>query len=184
MKATLIAASVLIAGLAVQVGAQAADHHAVDAIKEAVAVISPTKAGDGKTAGVITLKQEKGYVQVSGEITGLTPGEHGFHIHMFGDLRSPDGMSLGGHYNPGGHKHGGPHDKDRHIGDLGNVKADDSGVAKVNVKAEGADLHLLLGRSIVVHEKADDLKSQPAGDAGPRIGAGVIGLAEVKAPAK
>jgi Cu-Zn family superoxide dismutase len=51
----------------------------------------------------------------------------------------------------------------------------------VNVKAEKADLHMLLGRSVVVHGKPDDLKSQPSGDAGPRIGVGVIGLAEVKA---
>jgi Cu-Zn family superoxide dismutase len=182
MKASLAAAA-LLAALAGSATLAAADDHG-GGINEAVAVIAPTKAGDGKTAGVIVLKQEKGYVHVTGEISGLSPGKHGFHVHMFGDLRSGDGMSTGGHYNPGGHKHAGPHDKERHVGDLGNVEAGNDGVAKVDVKADGADLHMLLGRAIVVHAKADDLKSQPAGDAGPRIGVGVIGLAEVKEPAK
>lgn len=179
MKCMPLTSAVLLASL---LGAtvQAEDHPKADAIKEAVAVIAPTKASGSSTAGVITLKQEHGYVHVTGEVTGLTPGKHGFHIHMFGDLRSADGMSVGGHYNPGGHKHGGPEDKERHIGDLGNITADDQGVAKVDVKAEKADLHMLVGRSVVVHGKADDLKSQPAGDAGPRVGIGVIGLAEVK----
>ena len=179
MKFTLLATSALLASLLVA-NAQAADDHKAAPIKEAVAVIGPTKASNSQTAGVITLKQEHGYVLVSGEVSGLTPGKHGFHIHMFGDLRSADGMSVGGHYNPEGHDHGGPESKAHHIGDLGNIEADDSGVAKVNVKAEKADLHMLLGRSLVVHAKADDLKTQPAGDSGPRIGIGVIGLAEVK----
>ena len=65
--------------------------------------------------------------------------------------------------------------------DLGNVEANAQGVAKVDVKAKGVDLHHILGRSIVVHADPDDLKSQPAGNAGPRIGVGVIGLAETKA---
>ncbi len=147
----------------------------------AVALLMPMK--DSKVGGTIVLKQEKGYVSVTGEVTGLTPGKHGFHIHMFGDLRSPDGMSAGGHYNPHDKPHGGPEGKERHEGDLGNIDADAQGVAKVNVKAEGAELHHIIGRSVVVHGKADDLKTQPAGDAGPRIAVGVIGLAEVKAPA-
>ena len=142
----------------------------------AVALLMPMK--DSKTGGTITLTQEKGYVLVAGEVTGLTPGKHGFHIHMFGDLRAPDGMSAGGHYNPQNHPHGGPDAKEHHEGDLGNIEANDEGVAKVNVKAMGVDLGKIVGRSIVVHAKADDLKSQPAGDAGPRIAVGVIGLAE------
>jgi superoxide dismutase, Cu-Zn family len=153
------------------------------AINEAVAVLAPTKAAGGNVAGTIVLKQEKGYVMVTGEVTGLKPGSHGFHIHMFGDTRAADGMSLGGHYNPSGHPHGGPESKEHHGGDLGNITADDQGLAKVSVKALGVELHHVVGRSIVVHGDADDLKSQPAGNAGPRIAAGVIGLAEVKAPA-
>ena len=68
---------------------------------------------------------------MTGEVTGLKPGKHGFHIHMFGDLRAADGMSAGGHYNPHGHPHGGPESKEHHEGDLGNIEADAQGVAKV-----------------------------------------------------
>jgi len=64
---------------------------------------------------------------------------------------------------------------------LGNITADANGVAKVDVKLKGVDLHALLGRSLVVHKDPDDLKSQPAGNSGPRIAVGVIGYAEVKA---
>ena len=159
--------------------ARAADEkheHAHEEIKEAVAVLVPMKASG--VGGTIVLKQEKGYVQVTGEVTGLKPGKHGFHIHMFGDLRAPDGMSAGGHYNPHNEPHGGPDSKERHEGDLGNIDANASGVAKVNVKAEHVELHHILGRSVVVHGDVDDLKSQPAGNAGPRIGVGVIGLAD------
>ena len=83
----------------------------------------PKASGDG-VAGTIVLKQEKGYVQVTGEVTGLKPGKHGFHIHMFGDQRAADGMSAGGHYNPHGHPHGGPDSKEHHEGDLGNIEAE------------------------------------------------------------
>jgi Cu-Zn family superoxide dismutase len=188
MKTTLLTFGTMLSALVFAAASRAADdhdhEHKLEPISEAVAVIAPTKASKSEVAGVIVLKQEKGYVQVTGEVSGLTPGEHGFHIHMFGDLRSADGMSLGGHYNPHGHPHGGPESKERHEGDLGNIKADAKGVAKVNVKADHVDLRHVLGRSLVVHGDVDDLKSQPAGNAGPRIGVGVIGMAEVKAPAK
>jgi len=137
-----------------------------------------------QATGSLTLTQQKGYVQIKGKIQGLTPGAHGFHIHMFGDLRAPDGMSAGGHFDPHGHKHGGPDSQERHAGDLGNVQANDQGVADVNVKAPKLELHFVVGRSFVVHANEDDLKSQPAGNAGPRVAVGVIGIAESKAMMK
>lgn len=145
--------------------------------QEAVAVLSPT---DGKVKGTILLTQKDGYVHVTGEVSGLTPGEHGFHIHEFGDLRDPKGESAGGHFNPDGHKHGGPDDAERHAGDFGNITADANGVAKVDKQAKGLQVHFVLGRSIVVHAGRDDLKSQPSGDAGPRVAVGVIGVAQKK----
>lgn len=145
---------------------------------EAVCVLSAMK--NSGVAGTILLTQQEGLVHVTGEITGLKPGEHGFHIHMFGDLRAADGTSAGGHYNPEGHPHGGPDSRERHAGDLGNIKADAKGIAKVDAKVKGLSVHKVLGRALVVHADPDDLKSQPAGNAGPRIGVGVIGLAEVK----
>ncbi len=77
-------------------------------------------------------------------------------------------------------EHGGPHSKSHHAGDFGNIEAGANGVAKVDINAKGLELHHVIGRAIVVHGGADDLKSQPSGDAGPRIATGVIGLAQVK----
>lgn len=185
-SATLLA-GVAVACLAFLFATQAiADHHEhkAEAVNEAVVVIAPTKASGGNTSGVIVLKQEKGYVHVTGEVSGLKPGKHGFHIHLFGDLRAADATSLGGHYNPHGEEHGAPGTGHKHHeGDLGNIEANADGIAKVDAKADHAELSHLLGRSLVIHADADDLKSQPAGNAGPRIGVGVIGIAEVKAPA-
>jgi Cu-Zn family superoxide dismutase len=146
---------------------------------KAIAVLHPTKGSE--TKGTVTFTKGKDGVRVVAEITGLTPGKHGFHIHEFGDCSSDDGKSAGGHFNPTHAQHGAPDSEPRHAGDLGNLEADSSGTAKVDV----VDKHLafegatsILGRSVIVHEKADDLKSQPAGDAGGRIACGVIGIAK------
>lgn len=165
--------------------ASAHDHdHAHDAPPlptRAVCVLVPSKGS--KTAGTLTLAQMQGHVQITGEITGLTPGKHGFHIHEFGDLTTDDGKAAGPHFNPHNHKHGGPDSSDSHAGDLGNVTADDSGTAKVNVRAD-VNLHFIVGRSLVVHADPDDLTSQPAGNAGARIAVGVIGIAAPPAASK
>jgi len=147
----------------------------VDLPKAAVAVLASTSGSDVK--GVIMLKQEDGYVHLTGNVITLEPGEHGCHIHEFGDLTKADGTAAGGHFNPDGHEHGAP-GKESHAGDLGNITADDKGVAKIDIEAKGLMLHIVLGRSVVVHGKADDLKSQPSGAAGPRVGVGVIGIAD------
>ena len=167
------------------VAARAADHahhgmHEPAVPNQAVCVIMPTQGN--QASGVLVLTQYKGYVQISGSIKGLTPGAHGFHVHQFGDLRAPDGASAGAHFDPAGHKHCGPGDKERHIGDLGNVQAYNEGVAKVSMKAEGLRLHFIVGRSLVVHAEEDDLKTQPSGNSGPRVGVGVIGIAEALKP--
>jgi len=165
-------------GLVAAIAAPGHDEVAMPVVTDAVAVLVPTKSSDGQVAGTIVFKAEKGYVHVTGEVTGLSLGDHGFHIHMFGDLRADDGTSAGGHYNPEGHDHGGLDSHDRHAGDLGNIEASKAGVAKVNIKVMGLNLQNVLGRSVVVHADADDLTSQPAGNAGPRIAVGVIGLAD------
>jgi len=187
MKSTILTLSVLLLAipglvLAQEEGAKEEAHeeehgHAemVEMPTAAVAVLASTSGSDVK--GVIMLKQEDGYVQLTGKVINLEPGEHGFHIHEYGDLTKKDGTAAGGHFNPDGHEHGAPGEKS-HVGDLGNITADDSGEAKIDIKAEGLKLHIVLGRSLVVHAKADDLKSQPSGDAGPRVGVGVIGIAK------
>ena len=145
---------------------------------QAVAVLQPTK--DSKVRGVILLTERNGKVRITGQVRNLSPGKHGFHIHEYGDLRSRDGSSAGDHYAPDGHKHGAPGDEEHHAGDLGNIEANQEGVAKVDIEADWLKLHFIVGRSIVVHAKADDLESQPSGDAGDRVALGVIGFAQVK----
>ncbi len=141
--------------------------------KAAVAVLQPTQGQ--KVEGVLEFKQEQEGVRVRGVVRGLTPGEHGFHIHEFGDLRGNDGTAAGDHYNPDGKKHGSPDGSEHHAGDLGNITADQQGMAKVDKLAKGLKLHFVVGRSIVVHADPDDFESQPSGNAGARVALGVIG---------
>ena len=147
-------------------------------IKQAVAVLHPT-AGN-HCHGVVRFTQDGDSVKVVADLEGLTPGQkHAFHIHQFGDCSSPDGMSAGGHYNPEGHKHGLPDAQERHAGDLGNVQADNDGKAHyeitVNNVCVAGSMNPILGRGVIVHGKPDD-GGQPVGNAGPRIGCGVIGV--------
>ena len=149
--------------------------------QHAVAVLHAT--GHGKVEGMIWFTQQGNHVEISGEITGLTPGLHAFHIHEFGDCSSPDGMSAGGHYNPTGMKHGSPEHGERHVGDLGNIRADDNGKAAIDIKDTLVQLHgphSIIGRAVIVHADPDDFKSQPAGNAGARIACGVVGIAKPK----
>jgi len=119
-------------------------------------------------------------VQVVADIQNLTPGKHGFHIHEKGDCSAADASSAGGHFNPTHQHHGGPMTAEHHTGDLGNIEADASGKAHLDWKGKmqmsGADS--IIGKSVVVHEKEDDLKSDPAGNSGARIACGVIEAAK------
>jgi len=152
-----------------------------DGPKKATCVLTPTKKSGGHVQGTVTFTQTDAGVEISGEITGLTPGKHGFHIHEFGDVSSDDGMATGGHFNPDMHNHGGPHDTDRHAGDFGNIEAGADGKATIKMTDKALSLsgpNSILGRALIVHAKEDDLKSQPSGNAGDRIAQGVIGVAK------
>merc|ERR1712023_295440 len=142
---------------------------------------------DGTAKGTITFTQEgNASTKVSGTVTGLTAGNHGFHIHQFGDVSSGCG-STGGHFNPAGKEHGGPEDEARHAGDLGNIVADASGNATIDISDSQIPLsgpNSIVGRAIVVHADEDDLgrgghnDSKTTGHAGARVGCGVIGLSK------
>ncbi|GAA4465021.1 superoxide dismutase family protein [Novipirellula rosea] len=149
------------------------DHAHAELPTLGVCVLMPTK--DNKARGTLRLVQKGDELVITGKVRNLTPGEHGFHIHEFGDRRAADGTSAGGHFNPAGHDHGAP-GSHSHAGDLGNILADDQGVATVNVTTKDTALHFILGRSFVVHAGKDDLKSQPSGDAGPRVAVGIVGI--------
>ena len=146
---------------------------------KAIAVLHPTQGNN--VSGTVTFTASGDSVRVIADITGLTPGKHGFHIHEFGDCSDPKAANAGGHFNPTNHQHGAPDATDRHAGDLGNIEADTSGKAHLDVtdklmKLSGADS--IVGHAVIVHEKADDLKTQPTGDAGGRVACGVIGVAK------
>jgi Cu-Zn family superoxide dismutase len=152
-------------------------------VKQAVAAIHGTQ-GNEKVMGVVHFMETGNGVKVTADIDGLAPdSEHGFHIHQFGDCTDPKGMSTGGHYDPEGTKHHGhPGEAMSHVGDMGNIKADDKGHAHVEVTLSTATINGkngILGRGVIVHEKADNF-SQPVGAAGGRIGCGTIGIAQVK----
>jgi Cu-Zn family superoxide dismutase len=137
--------------------------------------------GTNKVHGMVTFTQKGKDVMVEGKVMGLTAGKHGFHVHEFGDCSSADGLSAGGHFDPEHQPHGGPHSQKRHVGDLGNITADDSGTAVVRITDSVVQLngpHSIIGRSIIVHAKEDNLKD--IASAGARIGCGVIGIAKPK----
>ncbi len=149
---------------------------------KAIAMLYPTQGN--KIAGTVTFTEVADGVQVQAEITGLSPGKHGFHVHEFGDCSAADASSAGAHFNPTNQPHAAPDATARHVGDMGNVEADASGAAKLDYLDHNMSLAndrtSIIGRSVVVHAKADDLKSQPAGDSGARVACGVIGRAKGK----
>lgn len=159
----------------------------VNSLSEADATINATSEliHSDTVKGTIKFTQEPGGPTViTGEITGVEPGEHGFHIHEFGDL-SGGCDTAGAHYNPDDVDHGDL--EDGHIGDLGNVTADENGVVTLNVTAPRVDLsgdRSVVGRSIIIHSDKDDLglggdaESIKTGNAGERLACGVITLAE------
>src|SRR5204862_1130429 len=147
---------------------------------KAIAVVHPTEGS--KVSGTVTFTEVADGVQVHAELTGLTPGKHGFHVHEFGDCSAADASSAGAHFNPANNPLAGPDATDRHVGDMGNVEADASGKATLEYVDHQISLtndqDSVIGRSVVVHAKADDLKTQPSGDSGARIACGVIGRAK------
>jgi len=143
----------------------------------AMAQLKPTQGNTA--AGTVWFTQRGLRVDVRVQVTGLTPNqEHGFHVHEKGDCSSPDGMSTGGHFNPGGQPHG-PQGAPHHGGDMPSLKADATGNAQVNFLMQGVSVGTgidgLLGRGVIVHAKPDDYTTQPTGNSGARIACGVIG---------
>jgi superoxide dismutase, Cu-Zn family len=155
------------------------DEMGQSALSRAIAVLHPTKGNS--VSGIVRFELVDKGVRVVADVTGLTPGKHGFHIHEFGDCSSDDGSSAGGHFNPAGMPHSMPSSDKRHVGDLGNIVADSTGKAHleyVDSMLSFGGTNSIIGRGVVVHEKEDDLKTQPTGNAGARIAYGVVGIAK------
>lgn len=148
--------------------------------QRAQAVLQPTTTAQPvagtAVAGVIDFDEMKdGSVRVSGSVRNLAPGSQvGFHIHEKGVCEG-DGTSAGGHFNPGGKAHGQP--GKGHAGDLPMLHADANGTASIDYVSRDIQLsgtNAIVGRGLIVHRDADDQKTQPTGNAGPRLACAVI----------
>lgn len=143
----------------------------------AVAKIEPTEKYEATGTVRFQPTEDKHAMLVSIDLSGLEPGQHGFHIHENGDCSAPDASSAGGHFNPYETSHGSPDDAKHHLGDLGNIEANNDGQVKVEFESE--DLAFsgpasILLKAVVIHAGPDDLRSNPAGKAGDRVGCGII----------
>ena len=135
----------------------------------------------GEHVGTATFKETAQGVRLALEVANLPPGVHGFHIHAVGKCEAPDFKSAGGHFNPAGTQHGLENPAGHHAGDLQNLIVNAQGKAKVTILVpgvtlgEGANsLFQPQGTAIVIHANPDDMKTDPAGNAGARIACGVI----------
>lgn len=148
-------------------------------VRKVTVTMSPNN--DSNLAGEVVFSQENGEVTMTALITGLQEGEHAIHIHEFGDCSMEDGSSAGGHWNPTDERHGKWGDEEGyHKGDIGNFTTDANGNGTITMTTDewcigcGDEEKDILGKSIIVHDGVDDFTSQPAGNAGDRVGCGVI----------
>lgn len=138
--------------------------------------VATLKTADGKDAGTVTLLPAGAGMRLAVQVKGLTPGEHGIHIHTTGKCEGPSFESAGGHWNPGGKKHGLDNPAGSHGGDLPNltVAADGTGIVSTTLTGTVADLLDGDGAAVVIHAKRDDGKTDPSGDSGDRIACAVL----------
>lgn len=135
----------------------------------------------GHELGSLTLSDGTGGITVSGTLRGLSPGDHGIHIHMTGACEAPAFTTAGGHWNPMAKMHGSQNPEGPHFGDMMNITAGADSTAAVQLTTTGGSLFatdMLMdadGAAIVVHATADDYKTDPSGNSGDRVGCGVIG---------
>lgn len=119
-----------------------------------------------------------GGVRIDVHIENAPPGVHGLHVHERGDCSAPDASSAGGHFNPGGMSHAAPSESRRHAGDLGNITIEANGTGHLELVSDLLTVrsgpNAVVGKAVIFHEKADDMRTQPTGDAGGRLGCGVV----------
>lgn len=167
----------------------AADTLAVDTTEApmemaAHARLAPTNGNS--VQGEVTFTPGDNGVRVVARVTGLTPGNHGFHVHETGDCSAPDASSAGGHFAPKGSPHGAPEAPaaERHAGDLGNLQAGQNGTANYDRVDPVLTLNgpaSIVGKAVIVHAGQDDFTTQPSGNAGSRLACGVIQMGSMSA---
>jgi Cu-Zn family superoxide dismutase len=137
-----------------------------------------SKSGSKVTGRAVFTELPSGGVKAEIWIENAAPGTHGLHIHEKGDCSAADGTSAGGHFNSAGNPHAAPADKARHNGDLGNIEVGADGKGHLEITDDLLTVkpgpNSVVGKAVVFHEKADDLKTQPTGNAGGRFGCGVV----------
>jgi Cu-Zn family superoxide dismutase len=149
--------------------------------EERTAKATMEPASGSNVSGEVTFtERESGKVRIEVKVENLPPGEHAVHLHEHGDCSAADASSAGGHWNPTMKPHGKRGNGTAfHKGDIDNMKVGDDGKGKLTMTIEGwsiggPDSTNIVGKSVIIHEKADDFTSQPSGNAGGRISCGVI----------
>jgi Cu-Zn family superoxide dismutase len=173
MKHAIRMGTLLVMAVAMASGAAQADKSA--------GAKAELRDAQGKAVGTARLVQGKGGVRIALRVMGLPSGTHAFHIHTAGKCEAPDFKSAGGHFNPERKKHGLKNPEGPHAGDMPNIVVGANGQGRkqvVNTRitlGEGANsVFHEGGTAIVIHEKADDEMTDPAGNAGNRIACGAI----------
>jgi Cu-Zn family superoxide dismutase len=179
MRIALLTGSLLASGLFtacvfVHATKDSEGHHA----KGAHAAAKIESRSGSTVTGTASFTEQPGGVLVEIDVHHAPPGWHAVHVHEKGDCSAPDGSSAGGHFNPATKNHGSPHAPEHHAGDLGNLWVDEQGeghhvllMPDLSVQDGPGSVR---GRAIIMHASVDDLVTQPTGNAGGRIGCGVI----------